>query len=351
MANLNVNQLGVLAVAASNDEIPIWDVSSGQQLKITRAALIGALLTGGGTINTGGVTLVLTGGGTLDLGGVTLVLTGGGTLDLGDGSLAVTGNQTLIGSITGGGVLLTAGFNLTLPASCTAAGRELPNVFLAVQGIEPIATNQNGLNIDMPHTTTAKALVASYNGEDRLEVTADGGSSILNMSTYDAGAGAGPIVRAGRNSNGSTPAPGVLSAIQANASGSSMWPDNSGVWRTVQDTNVTNANFASAGTVVGAQTSHRDFKDVIGEAVDDATALAFICQAAEQVARFVYKSGAYGGEEFSGVVLDGPELDRYGMDADEERPAGKALNVINAIGDLFKAVRVLSERVTALEGA
>lgn len=336
MTNVTVNGLGVLSVAASNDEIPIWDVSTGQQLKITRANLIGALLTGGGTINTGGVTITLT---------------GGGTLDLGAGSLAVTGNQTLIGSITGGGVILTGGFNLTLPASCTAAGRELENTFTSGQSIAPIVTNQNGLSINMPTSTSALALRAQYNSVSRMELTASSSLSMLNMVGYDAGTGSGPILRAGRNSNGSTAAPGTFSAIQANNSGSSLWPDNSGVWRTVQDTNITSANFASAGTVVGAQTSHRDFKDITGDAVSDADALDFICQAAEQVARFVYKSGAYGEQEFSGVVLDGPELDRYGMDADAERPAGKALNLVNAVGDLFKAVRFLSGRVAALEGA
>jgi hypothetical protein len=316
-------------VAASNDEIPIWDVSAGTQLKITRANLIGALLTGGGTINTGGVTLTLTGGGTLDLGG---------------GSLAVTGNQTLVGSVTGGGVVLTGGFNLTVPASATMAGRELQNTFTAKQEIAPIVTNQDGLDINMPASTSAKVLSGLYNSVERIAITATSGGSMLNMVGFDASTGEGTVIRAGRNTNGSTAAPGQFSCIQANASGASLWPDNSGIWRTVQDTSVTSANFASAGSVVGAQSSHRDFKNVTGEAVSDADALAFICQAAEQVARFVYKNGAYGGEEFSGVVLDGPALDRYGMDADEDHKAGKALNLI-------KAVRLLSERVAALEGA
>lgn len=335
MTNVTVNGLGVLAVAASNDEIPIWDVSTGQQLKITRANLIGALLTGGGTINTGGVTFTLT---------------GGGTLDLGAGSLAVTGNQTLVGSMTGGGVVATGGWTLTIPTTGTAALVGSSQEFTALQAIAP-ATNVVAFELRMPSGNTNKAMRTLYNSVERMYIDATASVSMLNMASYDAGAGGGPVLRAGRNSNGSTPSPGEHSSIQANGSSASMWPDNSGVWRTAVDTGITSANFASAGTVVGAQSSHRDFKDITGEAVSDADALAFICQAAEQVARFVYKNGAYGEQEFSGVVLDGAELDRYGMDADTEHPAGKALNLINAVGDLFKAVRLLSARVEALEGA
>ena len=77
--------------------------------------------------------------------------------------------------------------------------------------------------------------------------------------------------------------------------------------------------------------------------------LTHIQAGAAAVRRFVYKSNAYNGEEFSGLIVD--YAARYGMDRDDEHPAGKSLNVINAIGDLMIAVTDLAGRVAALEAA
>ena len=55
----------------------------------------------------------------------------------------------------------------------------------------------------------------------------------------------------------------------------------------------------------------------------------------------------YGGEEFSGVVVD--YAARYGMDRDAAHPAGKSLNTINSTGDLLIAVNYLAGRVADLE--
>lgn len=64
---------------------------------------------------------------------------------------------------------------------------------------------------------------------------------------------------------------------------------------------------------------------------------------AEAVRRFVYRSGAFGGEEFEGVVTD--LAPAYGMDRDEEQPAGKSLNEIQILGDLLRMVDSLAQRV------
>lgn len=68
---------------------------------------------------------------------------------------------------------------------------------------------------------------------------------------------------------------------------------------------------------------------------------------AEAVRRFVYRSGAFGGEEFEGVVTD--LAPAYGMDRDEEQPAGKSLNEIQILGDLLRMVDSLAQRVAELE--
>ncbi len=64
MAELTVDGLGELTSPAANDEIGIWDVSAGQYLKIRRDTLVGGVITGGGTVATGGYTLTVPATGT-----------------------------------------------------------------------------------------------------------------------------------------------------------------------------------------------------------------------------------------------------------------------------------------------
>ncbi len=180
-----------------------------------------------------------------------------------------------------------------------------------------------------------------------LTLTPTSGYARITLSSFDNTTGIGANIFIQRNSNATTPAAGLLLVQDLNGTARRIWPDSSGNLR-IGTTDPTNANDTS-GTVVGAQTSHRDYKEIAGEPVSDKTALAFVLDAADQVQRFTYKSGAYNGEEFSGVILDGDTLHRYGQDADAEHPAGKSLNTINAIGDLFLAVRALTNRIGALE--
>lgn len=105
----------------------------------------------------------------------------------------------------------------------------------------------------------------------------------------------------------------------------------------------------TAGTVVGTQTSHIDYKHIIGDPVSDEQALGYLIEAAGQVQRFAYKDGRFGGEEFSGLVLAGPARHRYGMDADAAHPAGRALNEIGLFGDLLLGTRHLAQRIAMLE--
>ncbi len=183
----------------------------------------------------------------------------------------------------------------------------------------------------------------------QLTLTPTSGFARITLSSYDNGSSYGSNLYLQRNSNASTPAAGFLLVQDLNAVARRIWPDASGNLR-IGTVDPTNAN-DTGGTVVGAQTSHVAFKDVAGLPVADDEALAFVLDGAAQVRRFIYKSGAFNGEEFSGLVLDGPALHRYGQDADAAHPAGKSLNTINAVGDLFLAVRALATRLAALEAA
>lgn len=179
-----------------------------------------------------------------------------------------------------------------------------------------------------------------------LTITPTSGYARITLTAYDNTTGIGANVFIQRNSNATTPAAGLLLIHDLNGTARRIWPDSSGNLR-IGTTDPTNANDTS-GTVVGAQTSHRDYKEIAGAPVSDEAALSFVINAAYQVKRFTYKSGAFNGEEFSGLVLDGSTRHRYGQDADAEHPAGKSLNTINAIGDLFLAVRELTRRIDAL---
>lgn len=173
----------------------------------------------------------------------------------------------------------------------------------------------------------------------------------ISVSSFDNSGNAGPILGVGRNSNGSTPASGSL---RLNAGGTGalryIWVDGSGNARIHTAPPASNAGVSdTAGTVIGAQTSHIDYKAVVGAPVGDAEALALLVAAADTVRRFTYKSGAFNNQEFSGLVLDGDVLARYGQDADAEHPAGKTLNVVTLLGDILLALREIERRLTALE--
>jgi hypothetical protein len=168
------------------------------------------------------------------------------------------------------------------------------------------------------------------------------------LPTFDGGSGVGNTLLIERNNNATTPAPGAVAMRTANNNFNSIWPDDSGLLRIRSITGVSNAN-KDTGTVVGTQTSSLDSKDVLDGVTGIDDVLAAVRAGAEAVRRFTYKSGAFGGEEFEGVVVD--FAPRYGMDRDAEHPAGKSLNEIVIIGDLLRAVDHLVQRVAALEAA
>lgn len=67
MADITYDGHPLKAAPAADDYIPIWDVSGNAPKKALRSALVGAVLTGGGTIATNGKTLTVPESGTVPL--------------------------------------------------------------------------------------------------------------------------------------------------------------------------------------------------------------------------------------------------------------------------------------------
>ena len=176
-----------------------------------------------------------------------------------------------------------------------------------------------------------------------VSITPTSGKAALNLGSGDSGSSWGGAVSIGRNSNASTPAAGFLQMVDKGNQAYNIWADDSGVLR-INTALPTNAN-DTAGTVVGSQSSSLDSKDLLEGVSSIEDVLAAVQRGAEAVRRFTYKSGAYNGEEFEGVVVD--YAPRYGEDRDADHPSGKSLNLINVVGDLLRAVAWLVEREQA----
>lgn len=242
-------------------------------------------------------------------------------VDVSDTSMSASGtNKKCLASRMGrsDGAIIYSQDNkaLTLPASGTAALRAAANVFTAAQSIT-LPTSA----ADVPTT--------------------------LSLVSFDNDIYCGPILFVGRNTNATTPAAGAIGFNDRLGTISYVWTDDANLLRI--GASRPKGGSDTTGSVVGDQTSALAAKDIIPGASTIAEIWVRIQAGADAVRRFSYKSGAYNGQEFEGVVVDyAPE---YGKDRDDEFPNGKALNEINIVGDLLRAVADLSARVAVLEAA
>jgi len=299
MADKTITQLTATTSAASSDEIPIWVAGSAVTRKITKA-------------------------------------------------------NFLQGAFTGGGTVATGGYTLTVPATGTAALRGVANTFTAAQKFQcaasvlPIDSNQNVAEAAAP------GVRVSNNGNAAIDLYGWATVTQLALVRRDLGNNtAGPSLYVARNSSTGAvgPAAGTV-RLEGAATNGYLWIDASSNLRihTAAPTGSSGSPTVSdtAGTVVGTQTSMAAAKHLFDDVTPIGEVLANIQHAATAaVRRFTYRSGAFNGEAFEGVVTD--LAPRYGMDRDEEHPAGKSLNEITLLGDLLRAVAHLAERVAALE--
>lgn len=214
----------------------------------------------------------------------------------------------------------------------------------------PSVLSDAAFSANMAASTTGRAYRWQYDGTLRGHINTFETENSMSLLAFDNSTGGGCFIAVQRNSNSTTPSAGYVTLHTRAGTSRHLWVDNGFLLRISSGTTAPlNGTDTSAGTVVGDQSSSLSVKDVIGTAVDGATALSHVADGAAAVRRFVYKSGAYNSEEFSGLIVD--YAARYGMDRDDEHPAGKSLNVINAIGDLMIAVTDIAQRLAALEAA
>ncbi|HMS85088.1 MAG TPA: hypothetical protein PKD12_15690 [Nitrospira sp.] len=217
------------------------------------------------------------------------------------------------------------------------------NAFTANQTISPVATSDDGLTVVMPSATTRYAIVVRDSAlSSHFLLSVDTNDATLYINGGDFGNNVvGPSVRLTRNTNGTKPGAAFVNLMNRAGTAYRIWPDASGNLRIHTADPIYDND--GLGTVIGTQTSSLDSKIILGEVGDPLEALQAVLEAAQKLMRFQYKSGAFNGEEFEGVVTDFSP--RYGMDRDEEHPAGKSLNVIQILGDLIRSVALIAERV------
>lgn len=192
--------------------------------------------------------------------------------------------------------------------------------------------------------TFAAAQTIEYVGAT-LNLKATTGKGLFYIYGADNGTAGGGLILIGRNTNASTPAVGSLEYLDKSGTAWFVFPDDSGVMRIMDSAPISTTD--TGGTVIGAQTSMAAAKYLYSELSPIDEVLRRIADGADAVRTFVYKSGAYNREKFEGVVTD--YAPAYGVDRDEEHPAGKSLNEIQIAGDLLRAVAWLSKRVAELE--
>lgn len=295
VADTKVSALGSLsAQPASNDLLPIVDVSdTSQAASGTTKKIVSAYFA-----QTNGSVATVTGGGTISLGGFTLTVPATGTAALRGANNTFTGANTF-----------TTGMN-TFTGGITSA---------------PVSTGVAGIYITPASGATAPA---------------------VNVASSDLGSGYSYIL-IGRNSNGSTPASGWIRITGKTGNDNDIWVDSSATPGILRIGNGTTSGTDTGGSVVGAQTSSLDQKDVIEEVTDYDAALSVIENT--PLFRFRYKDGRLGGGEYLGIITDYSPV--FGADPDEEHANGRILNEVNAHGYAMAAIKALAERVKALENA
>ena len=201
------------------------------------------------------------------------------------------------------------------------------------------STSTVGLVVDTPASTTSESISLRYNGSERVRFLNWATLNAIYLTSFDNGTGAGSFFYAQKNSNGSTPAAGFV-YLDGLSNSYSIWPDTSGNLRILAGSFPINAS-DTAGTVIGTQTSTLASKILLGGDLTPGEALRTILQT--PVKHFRYKSNAYNGSEFHGIIADySPE---FAMDE------GRVFNPVSAFGYAVQAIKALTERIQQLEAA
>lgn len=160
----------------------------------------------------------------------------------------------------------------------------------------------------------------------------------MPSGTFGAGGVTGSSVQLGYNTSGSGAA-GYVGMYQKNGTFDVVWPDATGVLRIGTAAPTANGVTSdTSGTIVGTQTSTRETKRLLGHDLAPADALAVLLRT--PVHRFQYRSGAYQGTVFHGIVAD--ESPAFVMDA------GRSFNPISAFGYSALSIQALQREIDEL---
>lgn len=187
MADITINDLAEVTTIASGDFVAIWRTANGDTRKITRANLYGGLLTGGGTIATGGYTLTVPKTGT--------AVVGSGT----SGRVASFSDTNTVAASTlaksGAGVLTlsaASAYTLTVPATGTAALLDAAQTLTNKTLTTPTISGTGFTNAQHAHTgassggelTQYVALAGRSGGQTAYGGTGSGESLTLSSTSH-----------------------------------------------------------------------------------------------------------------------------------------------------------------------
>jgi hypothetical protein len=179
-----------------------------------------------------------------------------------------------------------------------------------------------------------------------LTIAGRGSLSAINITAGAFGSGvSGNSIAIGSNTTGNGAASCLITATRTNV-GIAWWVDASSVVRihSAVPTEGGGSTTDVAGIVVGTQTSSLDTKDLLGDDLAPAAALAAVLET--PVHRFKYKNGAYCGSEFHGIIAD--YSPQFAMDPDEAHPFGRSFNPVSAFGYTVQAIKALQAQLAAL---
>jgi hypothetical protein len=176
-----------------------------------------------------------------------------------------------------------------------------------------------------------------------LNTPANQSTSMILVQSADAGAGLGPHINIGRNSNATTPSAGFLFVINRGGTGYSIWPDASGNLRINGAATPTSANDAS-GTVVGSQTSWVGIKEDITEWTEPQAALDALL--ACKLFHYHLK-GDPSRRQYAGLVIKEEDRGAWFSENDDENQI-PSLNERNLFGYLIAAIQAQNAQIEEL---
>lgn len=215
--------------------------------------------------------------------------------------------------------------------------------FTTTQTFSPAATNVNGINANMPISTTASALSLYYNSALRFNFIVQASQSALQLSSFDNGASVAPNIQIGYNTNASTPAAGHLLIYNRGGTYYSIWPDASGNLRIIANAQPTSATDTS-GSVIGTQTSYATLKEDITP-WDGTGALDAVLALPLHSYRFTDDESA---RRYQGIVINDSDRGAWFSENDSEGQT-PALNERNLFGYLIAAIKEQQAQIDELK--